>query len=82
MNDIPQSCSLSAPELAERRRLFAALPLEGEEAAGGATLLRYRDEPGVRDALRELIRLESECCPGVDFRLTSDERGLVLRIAA
>ena len=80
MNEIPQSCSLTAPQMEERKAMFAALPLVEETTSGGATLLRYADEPGVEATLHELIRLESECCPGIDFSLTKDGGALVLRI--
>lgn len=76
--DIPNSCSLTAPEMVERRRAFARLPLI--EDAGGR--LRYRDEPGVEEALRELIRLEAECCPDISFSLTREKEELVLAIEA
>lgn len=76
--DISNACSLTAPELAERRRAFAQLPLIDE--AGGR--LRYRDEPGVEDKLRELIRLEAECCPTIRFELIREEGDLVLTVFA
>lgn len=81
MQDLPQSCSLTAPRMQERRRKFAALPLIEEITSGGATLLRYRAEPGVEEALRELIRLEAECCPGIDFALSAEDDAFVLRVA-
>ena len=76
--DIPNSCSLTAPELAQRRAAFALLPLVEDTGAA----LRYRDEPGVEEALRDLIRLEAECCPGVRFDLAREEGTLVLAISA
>lgn len=76
--DIPNACSLTAPERAERLRAFAALPLIDDGPAG----LRYRDEPGVEDSLRELIRLEAECCPDIRFALERKGRELVLTIGA
>lgn len=76
--DIPNSCSLTAPELAERRRAFAALPLIDEAGAR----LRYRDEPGVEATLRDLIRLEAECCPDVRFELSRDGDALVMTVSA
>jgi hypothetical protein len=81
MNEIPQSCSLTAPEMEERREAFAKLPLIGERVEGGATLLSYRDEPGVEAALRELVRLEAECCPGIALELSAGDGEVVLRIA-
>ena len=75
--DIPNACSLTAPELAERRRAFAALPLIDD--SGGR--LRYRDVPGVEQTLRDLIRLEGECCPGIDFALTRERDELVLTLS-
>jgi hypothetical protein len=79
--DIPQSCSLTDAELRARRDAFAKLPLLDERTEGGATLLRYADEPGAEATLRELVRLEAECCPGIDFSLMKDGGALVLRIA-
>lgn len=76
--DIQNACSLTAPELAERRRAFAALPLIEDTP----TRLRYRDGPGVESSLRELIRLEAECCPDIDFALERKEGELVLTIGA
>jgi hypothetical protein len=81
MIEIPQSCSLTDPELRERRAAFASLPLIEETTADGATLLRFRDEPGVEATLRELIRLEAECCPGIDFSLSASRGEVTLRVA-
>ena len=80
MFHIPHTCSLSALELQERREAFARLPLLDERTENGATLLRYRDEPGVEATLRELIRREADCCPGLDFSLTVGEGDLTLRV--
>lgn len=69
------SCSLTKPQLSERLMAFAELPLiDGT--------LRFRETPEVEARLRELIRLENECCPGARLTLGRDDGGLVLSIQA
>ena len=78
-------CSLGAADREVRGREF-------QEVAAGALVHRTRDELDVRltyrrseeteAALRELIRREGECCPFLDFDLSSGPEGLTLRIAA
>lgn len=69
------SCSLTKPELSERLMAFAELPL----IAGS---LRFRDAPEVEARLRELIRLENECCPAARLTLERGDGVLVLGIEA
>jgi hypothetical protein len=69
------TCSLTKPQLSERLLAFAELPLiDGS--------LRFRDAPGVEERLRELIRLENECCPAARLALEHDGDALVLGIQA
>jgi len=44
--------------------------------------LRFRDGPGVEARLRELMRLENECCPAARLTRERDGDALVLGIEA
>jgi len=80
MAELPIVCTLSTPELRERRagllrrvreRLQEALPLAG----GDGYELRFPgDEETVAEVL-ELVRLESRCCAFLRFRLTLEPGG-------
>lgn len=80
MDETPIVCTLSGPELRERRagllrrvrdRVVAARPLA--EAAGYE--LRFPgDEATVAEVL-ELVRLESRCCAFLRFRITIEPGG-------
>jgi hypothetical protein len=80
MAELPIVCTLSTPELRERRagllrrvreRLEEARPLAG----GDGYELRFPgDETTVGDVL-ELVRLESRCCAFLRFRVTLEPGG-------
>ena len=57
-------CSLDDEQLAQRRR-------EWREVATASRVgpSAWRDEPGVRERLEQLIAAEAECCPGLRFDL-------------
>ncbi len=81
MTEPPIVCTLTTPELRERRdgllrrvaaRVLAARPLAG---AGAGWELRFPgDEAAVADVL-ELVRLESRCCAFLRFRVTLEPAG-------
>jgi len=80
MAELPIVCTLSTPELRERRagllrrvreRLQEATPLAG----GDGYELRFPgDEETVAEVL-ELVRLESRCCAFLRFRVTLEPGG-------
>ena len=80
MAELPIVCTLSTPELRERRagllrrvreRLDEARPLAG----GDGYELRFPgDEETVAEVL-ELVRLESRCCAFLRFRVTLEPGG-------
>jgi hypothetical protein len=45
-------------------------------------LLRFRDEPGVRQAVEDLARRERECCPFLDIDVSKAGNQVVLAIGA
>src|SRR5258708_18110614 len=80
MTDPPIVCTLTAPELRERRagllqrvrqRLAEVRPLA---AAAGYELRFPGDEATVADVL-EMVRLESRCCAFLRFRVTLEPAG-------
>jgi hypothetical protein len=66
----PIACSLTADELVDRtkawRKLFRDSLVAADRAPGG---MRLSVHPGAGAALRELVELECECCPWIDFAL-------------
>ena len=82
--DLPLACTLEGAAFAERRARWGALSqraLAGRERMPGGVRLRYRAEPGVGDELRELVRLEGDCCAFLEMRLRDDGAGLVLEVS-
>ncbi len=88
MDEPPIVCTLTVPELRERRdgllrrvreRLLQTLPLAG---AAGYELRFPGDEATVADVL-EMARLESRCCAFLRFRVTIEPgaRSVVLEVS-
>jgi hypothetical protein len=80
MDEPPIVCTLTAPELRERRagllrrvreRLLEVRPLAG---AAGWELSFPGDEATVADVL-DMVRLESRCCAFLRFRVTLEPGG-------
>jgi len=78
MTQLPVACTLSEPEVAERRAgLFADLARRRQETRSlpeGITL-RYSSEQGTLALLGEFIQLENQCCPFFRFQLTVEPGG-------
>ena len=67
---IPIACSLTAVELSDRQAAWHTLLdrslVARDRIAGG---LRLTLHPGSAPALRELVELERECCPWIQFEV-------------
>jgi hypothetical protein len=82
--DLPLACSLGAADAearAARWRVLADRALTRAERVGAAAVLRYRGAPEVERELAELVALEAECCPFLDFALSRDDEHVVLRVS-
>jgi hypothetical protein len=83
--DAPIACDMSTardtPEerLAEYGRLFERA-LAGRERETDGAVLRFRAEPGIREAIDELARREAACCPFVDYHVETVGDEVVYRI--
>jgi hypothetical protein len=81
----PIACTLDNVAYRDRVAAWEALSkrarLSGLRTGAGVEL-RYRRDPEVEQALRELIELERLCCPFLEFQLERDRDEIVLRIVA
>jgi hypothetical protein len=83
--ELPIACTLSPAELDGRRERWqrlAARARAGSEPTAAGARLSFRPLPGVEEELRELARLEADCCAFARFRVHADERAVVLDVAA
>jgi hypothetical protein len=85
MTVAPIACSLSAADYRARLASIAAVGARAlisveVDRDGASGVLRFRDEPEIRAALREVVDGEAECCPFLDLRLTERGGGLELSI--
>jgi hypothetical protein len=79
------ACSLEKAALAERGRRWERLAqralISADRTGETAARQRYRAEPGVREELEELVRLERECCPFLDMSVDEVESEVVLSVS-
>lgn len=83
-SDLPIACSLSAADAASRAarwRALAATALVAAERTEGGAVQTYRDAARVEPELAELVALEAQCCPFLDFALSRDGDRVVLRVS-
>jgi hypothetical protein len=77
------ACSLSAPQMAGReetmRRLFSAGLVDFERSG---TTVRLCFQRGYERDVRELARLEGECCPFLEIRVAARDPYAVLVLTA
>ena len=79
------ACSLTGEEMRERAaeaRALAGRALMGREPTAEGLRLRFRESPGVEEAVRSFVRREKQCCPFFDFELRRAGDGLELAVAA
>ncbi len=83
--ELPIACTLPPGALADRRAAWKALTAralrEQHEIEAGVRLV-YAGEDGVEAALRELVRLEEECCAFAQWQVESEGDDVVLSVLA
>jgi hypothetical protein len=81
--ELPMACSLQGAEVAKRGELIRRIAEAGVERADRGeegVEFRFRPVPGLRDSLQELIELEGECCPFLEFQLRERPDALTLTV--
>jgi hypothetical protein len=81
--ELPLACSLSAEharERAERWRQLGQRWLLARERVEEGVRMRFASSGTLIDELRELVALERECCPFLDFRLSSERQEILLEV--
>ncbi|HST24453.1 MAG TPA: hypothetical protein VLJ76_00530 [Gaiellaceae bacterium] len=82
-DDNAVACTLNTEELTDRRarwdRLVEQAFVEREPTARGQRLV-FRREAGVETELRELARLEKECCAFADWEVGEEDDRVVLDV--
>ena len=84
MRDLPLACSLNASDLGARQERWRAIgerALRDRAREGDGVRLTFAGSPGVAEELRELVRLEGECCAFLDMSLATEGGDAVLTIA-
>jgi len=83
--EAPIACSLSADDLADRRRVWQRLSeqalLSQTETQAGMEL-RYGAGEGVEPQLRELAALEADCCSFAEWSVERRGEEVVLNVTA
>jgi hypothetical protein len=81
MKDLPSACSLNETEMAAQRARYAVVARHVTGLAHGDRALRARLD-GTLDAavLRELIEVETACCPFFDISYDPLERLLSVSV--
>ena len=83
MRELPIACTLDAAAMGERGERWRALgdrALVGRERRDSRATLRFAASDDVAAELRELVRLEGECCAFLDMRIDARDGELVLTI--
>jgi len=81
----PIACSLNAVGQTSRRAVWERLgerALRERQMTERGVRLVFAREPGVEDELRELARLEGECCAFAEWRVEDHGDRLVLDVIA
>lgn len=84
MPDLPIACTLAPDALSARLALIEALSADGllgRSATDAGLRIRLRDRADIEQRTRELIALESACCPFLDFDLGRAGGDLVLDVS-
>jgi len=81
--ELPVACTLSGDKLEDRlatwRRLKTEFLIEQRHISGGV-VLTYARASGVEETLRELARLEGECCAWADWKVDLAEDDVRLEV--
>lgn len=79
----PIACTLTAADLADRQQAWLKVGTYGTRASEipGGLAFTFRAVPGVDESLRELVRLEAECCEWMTFALDQSPDTVIMTIS-
>ena len=84
MRDNELVCSLTAADYRDREAAWLKVGnyLRVSTAVPGGLRIRFAPTRGLADSLTELVRLEAECCPWMDFAMSESPDGIRLSITS
>jgi MerR family transcriptional regulator, copper efflux regulator len=85
LGELPIACTLDLNDGAARLQRWRALSAKGHPIArrnGDRLVVRYRDEPGVREELDALAAAERRCCSFADWEVAPEGGQIILRIVS
>jgi hypothetical protein len=84
MQDTPLVCTLTDADYRDRERAWLKLRpfVKASEVITGGLRFTFGPAIGLHDSLRELVRLEAECCAWMSFATAASDEGIQLSITA
>ena len=84
MQDTPLACTLTAADYRDREAAWLKLKpfVQASSAVPGGLTFSFARVTGLQDSLRELVRLEAECCAWMTFAMAESPEGLRLSITS
>jgi len=78
------ACTLTEADLRDRQTAWLKVGTyaKGSAEIRGGIVFTFAAAPGVYDSLRELVRLEAECCPWMDFLIKDTSDKVILSVTA
>ena len=82
MQNIPLVCTLTDADYRDRERAWLKLRpfVSTSEVIAGGLRFTFGPAIGLKDSLKELIRLEAECCAWMTFAMNETAEGVQLTI--
>jgi hypothetical protein len=79
------ACTLSPSRMTERGEEIRALGRDGLEAVereATRVMLRFRQDPRIRERVARVVAAESSCCAFLDFAIADSEHATVVTVEA
>lgn len=80
---MPVACGLTSADLAAqtgRWEQLAAQAMTGRAETAHGLRISFRHEPGAEDKLRELVAVETQCCPWAEWTVERSAEQIVLDV--
>ena len=81
---LPMACTLTAADLRDRQKAWLKVGTyaKGSAEVPGGIVFTFTAAPGLYYSLRELARLEAECCPWMDLQVQNTPGDINLTVTA